>query len=407
MKHSGSATNEVSPVIKIAHLQLLPLLSGVQRVTLQELTSLAPDTYRRTLICQTTGPLTKLAVKEGIRCETVPTLTRPISPWNDLRSLLRLWRLMRSEKFDIVHTHSSKTGVLGRLAARCAGTEVIAHTVHGFAFPAEKSRWKRKLYAWMEYVGGKCCDVVICLNSNDLRIAENLGISRRKLKLLPNGVDLSLFAPISSSQRDALRARLNLPSDQPIAVMVGRLWPQKAPLTFVRAAIDLVAKHDEAHFVLVGDGELRPEVEAAIDEAGAGDRIHLLGWRDDVAELLPAFDVFVLPSLWEGMPLAILEALACGLPAIVSDIPGNRDLVNDREDGLTFPTGDVKALAEHLQTLLFDNCRRQQMGSAARRKVEVSFNLSTRIEKLLEVYSSISCRGDQSPQAQPPSTAGG
>ncbi len=372
--------------LRIAHVQLLPLLTGVQRVTLAELAALDPDRYERTLICQRPGPLTKLAANLGVRYEFVPQLTRPISPLRDAAALYQLWRLMRARQFDIVHTHSSKTGVLGRVAARMAGIPVITHTVHGFAFPAEPSRWKRRLYAALEAVGGRCCDAVICLNSSDRQVATELGVSEKKLSLVPNGVDLIGYHPISPQDRNLVRQRLGLPCDQPVAVMVGRLWPQKDPATFVKAAIAAIEAGQIGHFAIIGDGRLRSELKALLSEHHTGERIHLLGWRDDVAQVLPAFDVFVLPSRWEGMPLAILEAMACALPCVVSDIPGNRSLIDDGVDGYVVPIGDVEAFRSKLGILMADSSLRQAFGQAARSKVEQHYSMSRRMDAITALY---------------------
>ncbi|GAA4455991.1 hypothetical protein GCM10023156_30730 [Novipirellula rosea] len=207
--------------------------------------------------------------------------------------------------------------------------------------------------------------------------------------MIPNGVDLAQFSPVSVEQRASIRKKLDLPLDEPIAVMVGRLWPQKDPLTFVEAAIKYLSRHAAGHFVLLGDGDLRSEIETLINQHGVSDRVHLLGWRDDVDQLLPAFDLFVLPSLWEGMPLAILEALACGLPCIVTDIPGNRDLVEDGEDGFLLPTNDATTLADHLTTLLCNESLRKSMGERARLKVVNEYDLAKRTQRVISLYEQI------------------
>lgn len=376
--------------IRIAHIQLLPLLSGVQRVTLEELVRLDPDIYDRTLICREPGPLSEELERHGVHCQFCPDLTRPIAPHLDYSALRTLQRMMREGKFDIVHTHSSKTGILGRLAATWARVPAVVHTVHGFAFPAAKSRAARYLYRTIEQIGGRNCNAVVCLNENDRNIAEReLGISRNCLHVIPNCVDPIHFAKASSAERHAIRNELKIPVDVPIVTMVGRLWRQKSPQTFVEAAARLIKNGSRAHFVVIGDGELRTGLEDIIHENNVTTQLHLLGWRSDVPRILAASDLFVLPSLWEGMPLAILEAMASHLPCIVSDIPGNRDLVADGKNGFLFPAGDIETLTDRIEVLLTDPHRCRQFGEASRLIVERDYDISTRNRVIQRLYSEL------------------
>lgn len=374
--------------LRIAHVQLLPLLSGVQRVSLEEFALLDPEIYERTLICREPGPLSEAMGEMGVPCLFCPSLTRSIAPRHDLAALSALVRMMRRGQFDVVHTHSSKPGILGRIAARIAGVPAIVHTVHGFAFPGTKSRFRRHLFVSLERLGGRCCDAIVCLNDADRRLAaDDLAVPSDRVHVIANGVDLGRFPPIRRDERARIRREvLGLPADDPAVVMVGRLWRQKDPLTFVKAAVSLLADGFKAHFVLIGDGDLRIPIEEFIHAHHAEGRIHLLGWRDDIPKLLPAFDIFALPSLWEGMPLAILEALACRLPCVVSDIPGNRDLIDDGVNGLLFPCGDVEMLATNLGKLLLDHQQRASFGRAGREKVEQYHDLTERTNEVQMLY---------------------
>lgn len=375
--------------VRVAHLQLLPLMSGVQKVSLDELTRLDRSRFEPFVICKEPGPFTEALGRAGIACHCVPELVREISPLDDWRALRRLARLFREQRFDIVHTHSSKTGILGRMAGRMAGVPVVMHTVHGYAFPAARNVFQSGLYLTVEWLGARITDALVLLKQDDLEVARRrLHASQKRLHLLPNGVDPACYAPRMDA-RDEIRRRLGIEDDCAAIGMVGRLWAQKNPDCFVRAAVRLLREGHDARFFLVGDGELAAGLEARIREAGHADRIRILGWRDDVAELLAGLDVFVLPSRWEGLPLAILEAMAAGLPTVVSDIPGNRDLVDHEIDGHVFRPDDDADLAARLAQLIGDAGLRRQMGANARDKVLKNFDLAERVRKMESLYAQL------------------
>jgi glycosyltransferase involved in cell wall biosynthesis len=378
---------------KIVHLQLLPLMSGVQKVSLDELANLDPQRYERIAVCKCDGEFTEQLRQIGVRVHLVPELERTISPKRDIQAYLALRSFFRAEQPDIVHTHSSKTGILGRLAAKAARVPVIVHTVHGYAFPAESRPAVKAIFKFLERQAGKVTDRMIVLNETDAAIARDLlSVPDRRLAVLPNGVDVDTYAPTTPEQRHALRrSAFGIEtSDHVIVGMVGRLWFQKNPQCFVRAAIRVTAQRDKVSFFLIGDGEFRAELEAAIQASGHDtNRIRILGWRNDVPELLKALDLMVLPSRWEGMPLAILEAMASAVPVVASDIPGNHHLVQDGNDGRLFPLDDDLALASALLELIDDTKLRSRFSAEARAKVLARYTLSARMEKITAVYEGI------------------
>ncbi|MBA2780244.1 glycosyltransferase family 4 protein [Billgrantia kenyensis] len=375
---------------RITHLQLLPILSGVQRVTLDELQRL-PESFHRLLICKGEGDLTVEARTHGVEVLTAPALERDIRPLADGRALWELWRFFHAGDIDVVHTHSSKTGVLGRLAARLAGVPCIVHTVHGFAFPAARSRLQACLFQAMEWLGGRCAHRVICLHEEDARICiQQLGLPPTKVLVLPNGVDLEKYCPPGPEEQAALRCRLRLPQDRTLITMVGRLWEQKDPGCLIDAYCALWEAGDPgADLVIVGDGELQPALQVGVERAGLNEHVHFLGWRSDTPALLRASDLFVLPSRWEGMPLAILEAMATGLAVVVSDIPGNRHLVTCDELGARFPAGNHQALSKVLAHLLACPETRARLGRSARHHVETHHDIASRVRRLEALYREV------------------
>ena len=377
--------------IKIIHVQLLPLMSGVQKVSLDELARLDDACYERIGVCKCEGEFTENLRRIGVRVHLVPELERAISPTRDTQAYRALRDFFRKERPDIVHTHSSKPGVLGRLAARSAGVPLIVHTVHGFAFPSEPRKVVRSIFKVLERLAGRVTDKMIVLNDTDATIALDLGVPSSRQAVLPNGVDTDIYAPAEREHRLSLRkAAFGIDSPDHVALgRAARLWHQKNPQCFVRAAIEVARKRANASFFMIGDGELRGELEATVQSSGHASRIRILGWRSDVPTLLKGLDIAVLPSRWEGMPLAILEAMSSAVPVIASDIPGNHHLVREGNDGRLFPLDDAEALVAALIDLIDNPVKRARLSAQARAKVVADYTLTARMEKLKAIYQTV------------------
>lgn len=377
--------------IKIVHIQLLPLMSGVQKVSLDELMHLDRLRYEPIVICKKEGEFTENLKKIGVRVHLIPELEREISPIRDIKALLALRNFLVKERPDIVHSHSSKTGILGRVAAYISGVPLIVHTVHGFSFPGESRMLIRVIFKFLERMVGKITDQLIVLNKEDATIARDaLKVPLDRLVLLPNGVDIATYAPVNQSERNALRLGMfGVNGAEHVLIgMVGRLWYQKNPHCFVRAAVQVLNRTKNASFFLIGDGEFRDDLEKIITESGHGGMIRILGWRSDISEILKAIDIVVLPSRWEGMPLAILEAMSTAVPVVASDIPGNNHLISDGVDGLLFPSNDSDALATAMLELIDNVDKRSCFSVQARQKILHGFTLEERIKKLTLIYES-------------------
>lgn len=375
---------------KIAHIQLLPILSGVQRVSLQELALLENDRYKKYLICKENGPLSDASEKLNTKVFYIHSMVRNISPLKDFISLIKIFYICRKEKFDVVHTHSAKPGMLGRLAAKLAGVPMIVHTVHGFPFDSAKNIFFRKLYVFLEKIGAMCSDKIICLHENDRNLCrELLSIPAEKIFVIPNGVDLSIYHPVMVEEKHRLRKSINIPTDATVFIMVGRLWQQKNPLTFLLAAKEVILskKIHNPYFLLVGDGPLIDELKTITSDECFNNRVVFTGWQSDISKYLSLSDVFVLPSLWEGMPLAILEAQSTGLPCLVSNISGNNSLVKNDFDGYLFEPNSHTDLAA-LMIKLEDKFLRTKLGYSAREKIVEHYDVNSRINLIKKLYSS-------------------
>lgn len=377
-------------MIKIAHIQLLPMLSGVQRVCLDELSRLDEKKYQRYLICKEPGKLSDEATAIGIQCIFIPELQRNISIKMDLIALYKLYRIIKNHKFDIVHTHSSKPGVLGRIAARLNKVKLILHTVHGFSFPAAKNKIQYCIFWVMEKIGAICGDILICLHKDDAEIAQkNLFINKNSIVIIENGVDTDKFCKKDNKEINELSAHFNIDKNSDIVIgMIGRLWPQKNPMFLLYAAKNIINNNKRVKFLFVGDGELKISMNDYIIRNQLTENITICGWSNDVSNYLNVFDIFVLPSLWEGMPLAILEAESAAVPCVVSNIPGNRNIVRHSIDGYLFSLDNSYELETYINILVEDKEKRIAFGNNARAKILEKYNIEDRILKLDELYTS-------------------
>ncbi|WP_455814384.1 glycosyltransferase family 4 protein [Pseudomonas graminis] len=343
--------------------------------------------YHQTLVCSGEGDFTREAKKLGVNVICISSLVREISPGKDVSSFIELYKLIKKNQFDIIHTHSSKTGFIGRIAGKFAGVKTIVHTVHGFAFPATKNKLIKSVYYLMELLAAFCTSHLIVMNSADLDLARKyLPIRNNRIHLLNNAVDSSQYR--REGHADIVRQLKDLMGIDPgnlNIVMVGRLSEQKNPLLLL-TAFNKIAD-DRARLYFIGDGPLRGEMEEYIQHHQLSERVHLVGWQLQVNLLLPQFELFVLPSRWEGMPLAILEAMAASVPVICSDIAPNKFLI-EATSGLLFKSDDVDDLARQIKTLLQDKSLRKHHAEQALVKVKKDFDLNERIRKLEKIYVS-------------------
>ena len=308
--------------------------------------------------------------------EIIPPLAREVDPIRDAQAFFLLCRKLRAEIKKhaplpvILHTHSSKAGILGRLAARLAGVPLVVHTYHGFGFNAFQPWPVRALYVFLERLAGKYSRALVAVSRSNLEEAVRRGLCpREKIRLIRSGVAVENFYP-RPFDRAAQRREMGVKPEALLVTMVACLKPQKAPLDFARVAAKIAAAVPEAEFVLAGDGELRPALEKLAAELGLADRFHLLGWRRDVPEILWASDLLVLTSYWEGLPRVYPEALAAGVPVVGTRVDGAAEAVVDNETGFLFPPGDAAGMAEKAIALLRDPKARARLAAAGKSRVD-------------------------------------
>jgi glycosyltransferase involved in cell wall biosynthesis len=320
------------------------------------------------------GPLCEAAGAAGVRFHPLQNVRRPISLWRDLAGLYELTRLLRRERPDILHASSSKAGVLGRLAGFFARVPVRIFTVHGWAFAAH-SGFSSRLYRWLDRLVEPLTTVTICVSERERAAGLAAGTcARERTVVIPNAVDVE----------GAPRSR-PVERERPLILAVGRLKAPKDFPTLIRALGDL--RPDSFEAVIVGDGPDRPRLEEEIETLGLTGPVRLAGERRDVPELLAAADVFVLPSVSEGLPVSVLEAMAAGLPVVASRVGGVPEQVSDGQTGLLVEPGDPNALAAALARLIAEPSLRRRLGAAGRARAEQAFDLDPFRRAHVELYS--------------------
>lgn len=321
------------------------------------------------------GPYSTDLEADGIRHLAVP-MTRNFTPFPDLVSLWRLYRVMRRERFTIIHTHTPKPGLLGQIAARMAGVPVVVNTLHGFYFHSNMPPAWQRFYITLEKISALCSDVILSQNSEDVDTAIREHICPpNKIKYLGNGIDLSAFDPIGISQEQIAECKraLGIAPDAPVVGFVGRLAAKrKGFLDFLAAAKQVVAHIPEARFLVIGEADHgKPDAvePSAAADYGIAEQCVFLGRLPN--EQLPLYyrtmNLLVLPSLFEGVPRVVMEASAMCVPAIVTDVKGNREAVIHGRNGLLVKLGDVDALGSAIIELLSTPGLAQRMGEEGHR----------------------------------------
>lgn len=319
------------------------------------------------------GFLTEQASEMNVPVWIVPTPVDSIDPRRDAAAVQGMMRVIREFKPDLVHAHSTKTGVIARLAAHLAGVPLI-FTAHGWAFTEGVGKKRRKVAAVIERMAAPFAKRIICVSDYDRNLALRCRVGNSsKIEVIHNGI-----------------APLNMVTDYPKretvrCVMVARFSPQKDQLALIEAMREVRG----AELMLVGDGELLEESRALASSLGVDDRVRFLGSRNDVQEILADCDIFVLASRWEGLPYTILEGMRAGLPVVASNVGGVSEAVIEGETGYLVPWEDVNAMSMKLQYLVDHPQVRRELGEAGRRLCVTKFAISSMIEAISATYHDV------------------
>ncbi|MBI5210960.1 MAG: glycosyltransferase [Elusimicrobia bacterium] len=332
------------------------------------------------------GSMLDLAERSGVQPIVIPSLGRELGLWRDIATFCKLFLLIRREKPDVVHTHKSKAGALGRLAARLCGVPVVVHTFHGHVLHGYFGPLKSLVFRLIERFLAKMTDRIIAVSQ---KVKEDLvrhGVAREDaIEVVPLGLDLGKFLR-GARGGGTLRRELGLGPDVPLVGIVARLVPIKRLDLFLQAARAVKDASPEARFVVVGDGELRPALEATAASLGLKDGVRFLGFRDDLEAIYPDLDVLTLTSDNEGSPVSLIEGLAAGCAVAAFNVGGVQDVVKDGRTGVLTPAGDARALANAVLELLADSARRGRLGEAGRADIAGRFSVERLVADLDALY---------------------
>jgi glycosyltransferase involved in cell wall biosynthesis len=352
--------------------------------------ALASAGYTPTLLLgpESEPPVVEDARRRGCQVLEIAGLVREVSPARDVAAVLQLRRLFRRLRPAIVHTHTSKAGFVGRLAAWLAAVPVVIHQPHGHIFYGYWSRPRTALFVALERMAAQWTDTIVTLTPREVEEHLEHGIGRRaQYAVVPSGVPTEALRRAAPSQAEA-RARLGLPPDAYVVAGVGRFVPIKGFDLLVAAFIDVVSRVPGAHVLLIGDGGERGVLEAQARALGIADRLHITGSVTDVIGLLPAADVLAAPSRNEGMGRVLVEAMALGLPVVGSRVGGIPDVIVDGECGILIPPGDAAALAATLVELGRDRALRVKLGAGAQPRAE-AFSTAVSAAAMRDIYASL------------------
>jgi glycosyltransferase involved in cell wall biosynthesis len=366
--------------IRVCLLNSAGDVGGGEKHFLNIAEGLTPRGFRFSFVCPYPGRFSRTLTARGWPVHVVD-LTRRFS----LRSLRALCDLLRAERAQIFHTQGARASFSGRLAARLAKTPVVVSTIQNSLFDYDISSARRFVYLTLERLSSRWADRIICVSEAlAADVIGRYGISPEKVEVIPNAIDPDDFHP--SRPPEEVRAKLGLSVTEPVVALVGRMTEQKGHVYLLRALPALVSRHPDLRLLIVGDGPLRPTLEAEARALGVHDRCHFVGVREDVADLLAASNVVAVPSLSEGLPYVILEAMAVARPVVASRVSGNPEVVADGKSGILVPPRDVEALAAALDRVLSDPRFGSALGAEGRRRVESEFSLERMLDRIEMVY---------------------
>jgi len=378
--------------MKVCHVITRMIVGGAQENTLFSARGLLEAGHDCVLM---TGPspgpegelLTRAGTPDALKVEVCPYLVREISPMNDLKAYFYLKKYFRDHDFDVVHTHSSKAGIIGRLAARAAGVPAVVHTIHGLPFHPREKWWKNRLYVALEKLAAKHCDRIFAVAQAMIEQALAQGIGKRDMyEVVYSGMELAAFL---TAEHDAdLRKSLNIPANAKVLGTVARLFPLKGYEELMKIAPALLQAEKNLYFLFVGDGSLHDTLKKQAADGGFADRIVFAGLvaPSDVGKYIAQMDVLAHFSLREGLPRAAVQALACGKPVVAYPLDGTPEVVETGRTGFLCPVGDEAKMTGAIRKLLADEALRTEMGSRGRELVRSKFAWKKMSDTLIAAY---------------------
>ena len=360
---------------------------GAQRYVFDLATALPKEKFEAVVVCGEGNALPEKLAMEGVRCERVPSLGRDVG-FADIATFREIFQLLKKERPDILHLNSSKAAALGAVAARLAHLQIkIIFTVHGWPFNEPRQFFVRTAIFLLSWLTALLSDVVITICSADFRTAKRMLFIKKKTRLIHNGIK-----PFKILERSEARRALapDAPPETALIVTIAELTKNKGLVHALRAIAELSSERELPPFqyIIIGEGELRAELEKIIAENNLSGIVRLAGFVPDAKTLLSGADIFLLPSLKEGLPYVLLEAGASGVPVVATNVGGVSDIIADMESGMLIRAKREKEIADALRFLLINHKKRDAFGSALKEKVLRDFGFEEILKETVRVYES-------------------
>jgi glycosyltransferase involved in cell wall biosynthesis len=370
----------------ITHLEL----GGAQKATLSLLSYLGSKKYKLFLATSCKGELGEEAKRiPYLEIKCLPRLKSQPSIFFDLICLFSLYRFIRRQNIKLVHTHCPKAGIIGRWAAKLAGVPLIVHTYHGLGFEAAGNPISRWFYIWLERLTAKITNFLILVCDENIKKAKRYKIGNTKqFILIKEGIDKNKLDNPTVS-REELLTSIGFSKKYYIITLIAALKPQKRPLDFIKAAEFITSKYSNARFLIVGDGKLKRKINRAIIKNRLERFVKLVGWQKDIENWLNATDLVVSTSEWEGMPLAVLEAMYLGKAVVATSVDGISEVLKDNVNGLLYDCGDIDSLRDKISYIIEDQNAGRRLGGNAKSSMKDRFELSSFHKTTDELYQKL------------------
>jgi len=377
--------------VKVAHVITRLELGGAQQNTLYCCANHDRKKFDVILISGVGGYLDAEAKNKNYKTYFLPQLKHSIHFFWDFAALFKMASILKREQVQIIHTHSSKAGFLGRWAARLAGVPVIVHTVHGWSFFKEQFFLTRSLYQLLERWTAPITDKIIVVSRDNQKegLFHHIG-KKEQYSVIHSGIIPSKYVLPLSKARKARQA-LN-PQNRPCVLILSNFKKQKSPMDVVETAKKLVAKVPSVLFIWAGDGPLLPKVKETIDRAGLSKHFRLLGWWKDVAELLAAGDVMFLTSVHEGLPRVVLQTMAAGKPVVATAVNGTPEAVKQGVTGYLTRPHSTDEMTEALIKILSNKSLARKMGKAGQKSIKGTFLMKPMLAEIEKLYGALMAR---------------
>ena len=368
--------SKIDQKIKIIHIITKLELGGAQLNTIYTLQHLDRGLFEPILITGAEGKLLPEAFNiNALNTHVIGDLVRELNPVKDFKAFISIMKILRNiakksnGKKVIVHTHSSKAGIIGRWAAYFSSVTTIIHTFHGFGFNDYQNYFKRKLFIYLERISAKISDKLIVVSKANMVKALKLRIGKEnQYTLIRSGIKIIDFSEAKVSKHEA-RKNINVTDESPLIGCISCFKPQKDLISFIQIAKEVNKKLPDTKFVLVGDGEQRGQIECEIKKLGLENSFLLLGWRKDIPVIMRAIDLLLHTSLWEGLPRVFPEAMASGVPIIATRVDGAEEAIENGKNGYLFLPEEKKIMAEKIVELINHPELLHELGNAGRNMV--------------------------------------